>query len=926
MSHCFFSATTSDDQFGNSLLQLHEVLAHFTDLSPGKLPSRLPSPRGHEKEAPLVSTWSTPTCVQRKKGQRGMLRKYEVQAADRGQNSCYGRPGPSPSPGSRLGQVSSPSMWSDLSDQGGSRPDSRTGPRPDSRAGSRPNSRNQTCTSTGSAYTRDRLPKSAQQFPVLVQSGLSTSSMDRPSSQQGQHRDSPPKKLTPAVDAEEKPPFKHQARPGLFGKHFQEEMPDHVLSSSAGRQEGVVQEGRTSSVQPPESPAPTYQRKRAHVHLFESELQDDTPRRGETRSAQVLVPEVSDPASALSDKSANTFKRLGSQSRGSTEMTPHDPNMGIWSISLPSSKYDRMRRLRGNRKLKQSDIKAGDRDRVVSKDDVDRAEHVFSYWFGTLKKFNRPMMLRALCDFGIRAQCKAEKIIMFDIFAEHERSVAAAAAQEQSTMAGHAAMSACLDLLNRHSSEAPAPVAEFSFNQFCEIAEQARVRLRSSRFATFSLAWRELDTTDVGTLSHAQVLQLLATFRLRPHTPEEMASLETRMDELNKDASARYPLFEVEYLFQQCREHMEAQRRAAEFKIRQEHFMFRSAFVDSQDQIIDFHEAFEHFDVEETGRLGTEEVLYLLGEFGVCTLENLEQRLAMEMDLRQFLDSLSRPGEETTFTFPWFLLFVKTLREVRTEMQRKLVAPLYSNRAKDRKDDRLGLKEVCEIIEEMQLHPRTRQEQESLGEMLQDMDVDGSGLYSLENVLIITNAIVEHRAMQPRLVENQKAAALNLTRHQKFELRKAFESLDVDGTRTLSFREIVIAVQLMQWKVPESRIREVLDEVDEDKTDELDFLEFMVLMAVIDSDIKASVEVDRPTPENSEAQYQPTEEPNKAASSSRETVEAGREQSTGDRSTALKLNLPRRGVKPPKRASTSHAGRAPTHRMSSARKKTFGTS
>ena len=37
-----------------------------------------------------------------------------------------------------------------------------------------------------------------------------------------------------------------------------------------------------------------------------------------------------------------------------------------------------------------------------------------------------------------------------------------------------------------------------------------------------------------------QVLELLATFKLTPQSPDDVATLESRMEELHKDASGRY--------------------------------------------------------------------------------------------------------------------------------------------------------------------------------------------------------------------------------------------------------------------------------------------------------------------------------------------------------------------------------------------------
>jgi len=268
------SESFSED-FGAKLL--NEVLSHFTCVNPDRLNSR-----DVKKAQPKVSAWSNAQCIQRRPGSRGqgMVRKYQVNVADRGQNSCHGRPGPSPSPSppSPYSPVQSPSplIWLEGSDQTEPlSPDQRMCTPPlwmecvDSRPGSgvdSGNSRAQSPTCTSPVLTRDRLPKSSQQFPVLAASGWTTRSMmNRAAVQQSQCRDTPinshaKKPSVGAPSGEEKPPFKHHAKPELFGlfrrkfgsadcegRHADESEAHHSQSSKPGRTANSARDSSTSS-------------------------------------------------------------------------------------------------------------------------------------------------------------------------------------------------------------------------------------------------------------------------------------------------------------------------------------------------------------------------------------------------------------------------------------------------------------------------------------------------------------------------------------------------------------------------------------------------------------------------------------------------------------------------------------------------------
>jgi len=166
------------------------------------------------------------------------------------------------------------------------------------------------------------------------------------------------------------------------------------------------------------------------------------------------------------------------------------------------------------------------------------------------------------------------------------------------------------------------------------------------------------------------------------------------------------------------------------------------------------------------------------------------------------------------------------------------VSLLFQSYDKNRSGE-LEMKDVCCIIQELGMQPRTQEEQEAIGELLEDVDEDGSGTLHLEELLNMCVRIAERRAQFQRDAENAKAASLNLSRHQKYELRRAFDTLDADASGELNLSEVITAVHkyMAQWNLPEYIIKKIFREVDEDQSGSVDFIEFMELMARIDAEV-----------------------------------------------------------------------------------------
>jgi len=505
------------------------------------------------------------------------------------------------------------------------------------------------------------------------------------------------------------------------------------------------------------------------------------------------------------------------------EENPNDKKEGIWKISLASSKYDRMRRVNGCRRVKQAEAGVRDRDKVAAGDDLDLARESFARYFKFNRFFGRTSLLLALKDFGIRARSREEKTVLSQIFDDYDIA------------------------------------SDFTFRDFCNIIEEARVKLRTCRSRNIFLMWHQIEPGG-GSLPNSQVMQLLNSLNVAPRNASEASSVQARMEELSKDDEGLYPMNEVEFLVQHCREYIESDRRKREREIREKYLIAPSTYNEFQDQFLEMHDMFSRLDENNRGALDVPEVVYLLAEFGICLRstpqvteskaqkERVDQqrgsvqvaKQSVEAELEAFVETMTGGRADARIPFPHFLSFASTLRKKNTESKFEEVSQTFRKYDKFKKGV-LDLKEVCSILVDLNFQPRTPLEQEAIAELFETIDVDGSGTINLNELVLMMVRLDERRMHLQRFVENTKAEAMGVSRKLKYELRTAFENLDTSGCGSLTTLEALKAVQMMQWKVPDSRVLEVIDEVDKDCSGSVDFLEFMELTTLIDSSIKTDL-------------------------------------------------------------------------------------
>merc|ERR1712032_512864 len=158
----------------------------------------------------------------------------------------------------------------------------------------------------------------------------------------------------------------------------------------------------------------------------------------------------------------------------------------------------------------------------------------------------------------------------------------------------------------------------------------------------------------------------------------------------------------------------------------------------------------------------------------------------------------------------------------------------------------LDMPEVCSILCDLSLQPRSIREQEGIAEMLDEIDRDGSGTLEFDELMVMVQRISEKLQQLQRAAENLRGEELHFSKPQIKELRKAFVTLDVDDSGYLSIDEVERALQWMEWRFSDQKLHAILKEVEQDGDVGLSFLEFLEFLRKIE-DLRGDVVAAVPT-------------------------------------------------------------------------------
>lgn len=472
----------------------------------------------------------------------------------------------------------------------------------------------------------------------------------------------------------------------------------------------------------------------------------------------------------------------------------------LWHINLKDAKQDRMGRINDLRRIKAADAHespGGYRNRI-SKVDAEIALESFLRHFPskTSSPWNTEDMIEALADFGIQAQNKNEKVAIFSILKDFA---------EDTTAVG--------------------------FAQFCHFIEECRTKLRGVRSMVLFQAWKRHDSDDSGTMDQGEVLALLEEMGFTPKPGDAQTRVLALISEAT-EGTGTVTFNEVEYLMSSVREYLIRSQRKQERDIQAKEDLAPALFKEFRSQLLSYYTCFTEFDDDNSGTLDEAEILNLLQLFGCLSnsMEASKRLLVQEMAERQLAVSPTR-----SLRFSEFVRLIKNLRHMEMEEKSEAIRELFSQYDKDNSGD-LSIKEICQVLMDLQIQPRSFAEQEAMAQLIDEADADGSGELNAGELLFLVQKICEKKVELRRKEEFKIAKALNFTLDKVNEFRLAFDTLDLQGDGYLSVSEVWSALAILRWKITDSKFARLMEEVDDDGSGELDFAEFLTLLRKVEDE------------------------------------------------------------------------------------------
>jgi Ca2+-binding EF-hand superfamily protein len=283
-----------------------------------------------------------------------------------------------------------------------------------------------------------------------------------------------------------------------------------------------------------------------------------------------------------------------------------------------------------------------------------------------------------------------------------------------------------------------------------------------------------------------------------------------------------------EELIAKVQEAKESIQRNREQVIVQETDLSPELFRAHKDELILMYEAFQSADHNGNGSLEWNEVAGILIDCGLLPRDQCEQRK---------IEDLLRVHDTDCNGAIDYGEFLGMMQDVRAAWRRRLEPELRDLFNKYDKDGggSLSLSEVATMIGDMGLNPKSREDQDEMKLLLDNVDADGSGEFDFYEFQDLVQRIEEKLKSLQRRRDLSAGEELGFTPPQVCELRGVFFKLDVNGDENISSSEIQRLAQIMRKRIKQDHLMQVFREIDgEDGNGSLDFVEFMTIVRRLD--------------------------------------------------------------------------------------------
>lgn len=371
-----------------------------------------------------------------------------------------------------------------------------------------------------------------------------------------------------------------------------------------------------------------------------------------------------------------------------------------------------------------------------------------------------------------------------------------------------------------------------NFYSFCfDIVPQARRVMRETRRQWLNDIFVELDSDGDFALHESEcaaILQGRIGLPLDAKGSEQLRiDYKEVLSEQSDSETGLVHFEEFQELVAEMQERYERHRRQREWQIAEKMNLAGYTFRRHRQELVALHDSFQQFDTDNSGDLDRMEILDVLLEFGVVPRGKAEQER-----VEKVIKDCDHNGNGVID----FTEFLGMVQEIREECKRGREEHLRGAFAiHDRhKNGILTTGEVVGLLNELGLIPKTREEQDEIKQLLQDVDLDHSGELNFDDFQTLYQHASERLRGVHRRREETMAAGLGFDMRRLCEFREAFYTLDQDGSEELSITCLRRAMMLLGKNLSTHDLLSLFQTVDEDGSGAIDFGEFLILMKMIE--------------------------------------------------------------------------------------------
>ncbi|CAJ1381542.1 unnamed protein product [Effrenium voratum] len=206
------------------------------------------------------------------------------------------------------------------------------------------------------------------------------------------------------------------------------------------------------------------------------------------------------------------------------------------------------------------------------------------------------------------------------------------------------------------------------------------------------------------------------------------------------------------------------------------------------------------------------------------------------------LASQCGPLDEGCMDFPGFLQLVQTVRQMQSRSLREELAPLFERMLRRRKKsvnfgcDAVGMPEVSQALEVLQLGPKHREDQTKIFEFLNEVNEFGFKPLTLdfEAFVRFVRQAKEWEATRTRVDDREYGKGLGLKDGMVDEYRVIFDVIDSSGGGDLDLIGVKRACGLLGLKsLTFDELKELFETLDIDKSGTISFLEFLHMTLLV---------------------------------------------------------------------------------------------